>query len=118
MCVLQFYRCFQALVHCEAPRRGSSFKSSSKVATKVVRGGTGAGPRRTNDNNLPFLVASLGQPATTVPQFATPAEPTIDATEGPTSDINKPVVVSLEAKYNGWWLATAEESQSPQIGNH
>ncbi|XP_071370527.1 teleost multiple tissue opsin a [Centroberyx affinis] len=95
----QFYRCFQALLRCEAPRRGSSLKSSSKVVTKAVRGGAAAGPRHTNDNNLQVMVASLGQPATTVPQLDTPADG--DATEGPSSDIDKPAVVSLVAEYNG-----------------
>ncbi|XP_056149798.1 vertebrate ancient opsin-like [Lampris incognitus] len=96
----QFYRCFLALLRCKTPQRGSSLKSSSKVATKVIRGGNGNGARRTNDNNFPFMVASLGQPATTVPQLDTPAEATYNATEGPSSDINPPVVVSLVVQYN------------------
>ncbi|KAL7387269.1 hypothetical protein ABVT39_021092 [Epinephelus coioides] len=95
----QFYRCFQALLHCETPRRGSSLKSSSKVATKAVRGVAVTGPRRTND--FLFMVASLGQPAATIPQLDPSVEPTIDVTKGPSSDINKPVVVSLVAHFDG-----------------
>ncbi|XP_037643425.1 vertebrate ancient opsin-like [Sebastes umbrosus] len=94
----QFYRCFQALLHCEAPHRGSSIRSSSKVATKAVRGVAVTGPRRTN--NLLFMVASLGQPVSTMPQLGPSVEPTIDVTRGPSSDNNKPVV-SLVAHFNG-----------------
>ncbi|KAM6989633.1 teleost multiple tissue opsin a [Tautogolabrus adspersus] len=95
----QFYRCFQALLRCEVPRRGSSVKSSSKVATKAMRGGAVTGPRRTND--FLFMVASLGQPATTIPQLGPSYEPTIDVTRPPSSDFNKPVVVSLVAHFDG-----------------
>ncbi|XP_028450129.1 teleost multiple tissue opsin a [Perca flavescens] len=91
----QFYRCFHALLHCEAPRRVSSTKSSSKVATKVMRAVAITGTRRTN--NFLLLVASLGQPAATMPQPNPSLEATIDNTKGPSSDINKPVVVSLVA---------------------
>lgn len=94
----QFYRCFQALLRCETPRRGSSLKSSSKVATKAMRGVAVTGPRRTND--FLFMVASLGQPVTTVPQLGPFFEPTIDVTKAPSSDI-KPVVVSLVAHFDG-----------------
>lgn len=94
VCLPQFYRCFQALLQCEAPRRGSSLKSSSKVPTKAMRGIAGTGPRRTNE--FLFMVASLGQPAATVPQLGLSCEPTIDITKAPSSD-NKPVVVSLVA---------------------
>ncbi|GAA6222461.1 vertebrate ancient opsin-like [Lates japonicus] len=94
----QFYRCFQALLHCETPRRGSSLKSSSKVATKAIRGVAVTGHRRSND--FLYMVASLGQPATTVPQLGPSFEPTIDITKGPSSDI-KPVVVSLVAHFDG-----------------
>ncbi|XP_028284419.1 teleost multiple tissue opsin a [Parambassis ranga] len=94
----QFYRCFQALLRCEAPRRGSSLKSSSRVATKAMRGVAVAGPRRTND--FLFMVASLGQPATTMPQLGPSCEPTIDVSKGPSTD-NKPVVVSLVAHFDG-----------------
>ncbi|KAM4604679.1 teleost multiple tissue opsin a [Polymixia lowei] len=89
----QFYRCFRALLCCETPQHGSSVKSSSKVATKAVRAGTGT-------NNFTFMVASLGQPATAVPQLGVPAETTVNATEGPSSDIIKPAVVSLVAQMN------------------
>ncbi|XP_044076875.1 vertebrate ancient opsin-like [Siniperca chuatsi] len=93
----QFYRCFQAVLRCEAPRRGSSLKSSSKVATKAMRAVTG--PRRTND--LLFMVAFLCQPATTMPQLGPSFEPTNDVTKAPSSDTNKPVVVSLVAHFDG-----------------
>ncbi|KAK2822045.1 hypothetical protein Q5P01_022110 [Channa striata] len=92
----QFYRCFQALLCCETPRRGSSLKSSSKVA---VRGVAVAGPRRTND--FLFMVATLGQPAAEVPQLGRSFEPTIDITKPPSSDIHQPVVVSLVAHTDG-----------------
>ncbi|XP_037132228.1 pinopsin-like [Syngnathus acus] len=91
----QFYRCFQALLHCEAPRRGSSVKSSSKVGTKPMRAAALTGPRRTND--FLFMVASLGQPAVALPQL----EPTLDVTKAPSSDLNQPVVVSLVAQFDG-----------------
>uniref|UniRef100_A0A8C5GNI0 Vertebrate ancient opsin-like n=1 Tax=Gouania willdenowi TaxID=441366 RepID=A0A8C5GNI0_GOUWI len=95
----QFYRCFQALLHCQNPRRGSSVKSSSKVqGTKGARGTAAIGPRRTND--FLFMVASLGQPAVTVPQLNPSCEPTIDITRAASSD-NKPVVVSLVAHFDG-----------------
>ncbi|XP_054623025.1 vertebrate ancient opsin-like [Dunckerocampus dactyliophorus] len=95
----QFYRCFRALLNCEAPRRGSSLRSSSKVATKAMRGGALTGPHRTND--FLFMVASLGQPATAVPQLDPNCEHTIDVTKAPSSDINKPVVVSLVTHFDG-----------------
>lgn len=103
LCLPQFYRCFQALLRCETPQRGSSMKSSSKVATKALRGTAANGPRRTND--FLFMVASLGQPATTLPQLGPSCEPTVDITKAPSSDI-KPVVVSLVAHCDGWWLGT------------
>lgn len=104
----QFYRCFLALLCCEAPRRGSSIKSSSKVATKAMRGAAATGPRRTND--FLFMVASLGQPAATMPQLGPSFEATNDITRAPSSDTNKPVVVSLVAHFDGWWLATTLET--------
>ncbi|XP_035526380.1 vertebrate ancient opsin-like [Morone saxatilis] len=79
----QFYRCFQALLCCEAPRRGSSLKSSSKVATKAMRGVAVTGPRRTND--FLFMVAYLGQPATTMPRLGPSFEVTNDVTKAPSS---------------------------------
>ncbi|KAM9791041.1 opsin-3-like isoform 4-T6 [Syngnathus typhle] len=93
--IRQFYRCFQALLHCETPRRGSSVKSSSKVGTKPMRAAALTGPRRTND--FLFMVASLGQPAVALPQL----EPTLDVTKAPSSDLNQPVVVSLVAQFDG-----------------
>lgn len=48
------------------------------------------GTHRTN--NFLLLVASLGQPAATMPQPDPSVEATIDNTKGPSSDINKPVV--------------------------
>ncbi|XP_054889818.1 vertebrate ancient opsin-like [Poeciliopsis prolifica] len=95
----QFYRCFRALLHCEAPRRGSSMKSSSKAATKAVKGAAVTGPRRTDD--LLFMVASLGQPAATVPQLDPSCEPTIDLTKAPSSYNQPVVVVSLMAHFEG-----------------
>ncbi|XP_019733547.1 vertebrate ancient opsin-like [Hippocampus comes] len=95
----QFYRCFQALLHCEAPRRGSSVKSSSKVATKPVRAGAVTGLRHTND--FLYMVASLGQPAAAVPQLDPTLEPTHDVTKAPSSDFNQPAVVSLVAHFDG-----------------
>ncbi|CAL8280918.1 unnamed protein product [Lota lota] len=70
----QFYRCFQALLRCENPQRGSSIKSSSKVVTKAMRAGAvaagnGAGNdtgvtegNGAHDNNMAVMVASLDQP--------------------------------------------------------
>lgn len=95
----QFFRCFQAMLRCKAPLRGSSARSSSKVATKAVRGVAVTGVRRTND--FLFLVASLGQPAAAVPQLGPSCEPTIDISKAHSSD-NKPVVVSLVAHFDGW----------------
>lgn len=96
---VQFYRCFLALMCCEEPRSGSSMKSSSKVATKAVKGVTPSGQRRTD---FLHMVASLGRPAATIPQLGPSFEATNDLTKGPSSDINKPVVVSLEAYCEGW----------------
>ncbi|XP_040028089.2 teleost multiple tissue opsin a isoform X2 [Gasterosteus aculeatus] len=93
--IRQFYRCFKALLRCEAPRPSSSLKSSSKVPTKAMRGAAVTGPRRTN--NFLFVVASLGRPVATIPQLGPSVEPTIDVTGGPSSDNNKPVIVSLVA---------------------
>ncbi|KAM8838687.1 teleost multiple tissue opsin a [Synchiropus picturatus] len=95
----QFYRCFRALLHCETPRRGSSIRSSSRVATKAVRGVAIAGHRRTND--FLFMVASIGRPAATVPKLGPTCEPTIDITKAASSDINKPAAVSLVARFDG-----------------
>lgn len=89
------------MLRCKAPLRGSSVKSSSKVATKGMRGVAVTGPRRTND--FLFLVASLGQPAAAVPQLGPSCEPTNDITKAHSSD-NKPVVVSLVAHFDGWQL--------------
>ncbi|XP_076000852.1 teleost multiple tissue opsin a, partial [Genypterus blacodes] len=96
----QFYRCFQALLRCEAPRQGSSWKSSSRVATKVLRGGTVTFLHRTNNNHFSVMVASLGQPATTVPQLGPNCDPTADISKDPSSGIHQPVVVSLVAQYD------------------
>ncbi|XP_047225257.1 vertebrate ancient opsin-like [Girardinichthys multiradiatus] len=95
----QFYRCFQAILHCEAPRGGSSLKTSSKAATKAMKGVAMTGPRQTN--NLLFMVASLGQPANTVPQLGLSCEPTIDLTKAPSSDNQPVIVVSLVAQFDG-----------------
>ncbi|XP_059201173.1 vertebrate ancient opsin-like [Centropristis striata] len=95
----QFYRCFQALLRCEAPRRGSSIKSSSKVATKAMRGVAATSPRRTND--FLYMVASLGHPATAMPQLNPSAEQTLNITKGPSDETIQPVVVSLVAHFDG-----------------
>uniref|UniRef100_A0A8C5D6Q8 G-protein coupled receptors family 1 profile domain-containing protein n=1 Tax=Gadus morhua TaxID=8049 RepID=A0A8C5D6Q8_GADMO len=70
----QFYRCFQALLRCQTPKRGSSIKSTSKVVTKAVRAGAvvagnGAGNNTwvtegigAGDHNMAVMVASLDQP--------------------------------------------------------
>ena len=74
VCVPQFYRCFQALLRCQTPKRGSSIKSTSKVVTKAVRAGAvvagnGAGNNTwvtegigAGDHNMAVMVASLDQP--------------------------------------------------------
>lgn len=64
-----------------------------------MRGAAVVGPRRTND--FLFMVASLGQPAATLPQLGASFEPTVDFTKAPSSD-NKPVIVSLVAHVDGW----------------
>lgn len=95
----QFHRCFLSLVCCEDPRSGSSMKSSSKVATKAVKGVTPTGQRRTDFFNM---VASLGRPAATaMPHLGPSFEASNDITKPPSSDINKPVVVWLEAHCDG-----------------
>lgn len=91
---VQFYRCFRALLCCQDPRSGSSMKSSSKVATKA-KGVTPTVQRRTN---LLYMVASLGRPAAAIPQLGPSFDVTNDITKPPSSDINKPVVVSLVAR--------------------
>nr|XP_020479761.1 pinopsin-like isoform X1 [Monopterus albus] len=95
----QFYRCFHTLLHCEAPRQGSTLKSSSKVPTKALRGVAVTAPRCSKD--FLFMVASLGRPDAALPQLGPSVEPTINITKAPSSDINKPVVVSLVAHFNG-----------------
>lgn len=96
----QFYRCFMSLLCCEDPRSGSSMKSSSKVATKAIKGVIPAGQRRTND--FLYMVASLGRPAdAAIPQLGPSFEATNDITKPPSSDIHKPVVVAREAHCDG-----------------
>ncbi|XP_030631128.1 teleost multiple tissue opsin a [Chanos chanos] len=85
----QFYRCFRALLKCETPQRGSSFKSSSR-ANKPVRA------VRRADNNFTFIVASVGQATTVVHNQADNLEE-----RPPSTDSAKPAVVSLVAHYNG-----------------
>lgn len=63
-----------------------------------MRGAAVTGVRRSND--FLFMVASLGEPAATVPQLRPSHEPTMDITKAPSSD-NKPVVVSLVAHLDG-----------------
>lgn len=64
-----------------------------------MRGAAVTSHRRTHD--FLFMVASLGQPAATVPQLGPSFEATNDITKPPSSDINKPVVVSLVAHFDG-----------------
>lgn len=64
-----------------------------------MRGVAVTGPRRTND--FLFMVASLGQPAATMPQLGASFEATNDVTKAPSSDANQPVVVSLVAHFDG-----------------
>lgn len=72
-------------------------KISSKVATQAVKGVTPTGERRTN--NFLYMVALLRRPVTTtIPQLGPSFEATNDITKPPSSDINKPTVVSLEAE--------------------
>ncbi|XP_064194915.1 pinopsin-like [Anguilla rostrata] len=84
----QFYRCFLALLMCQTPQRGSSFKSSSKI-NKPFRT-----VRHTNDNNFTFVVASAGHPTTGAPN------PSSSGEHRAPSDIPKPAVVSLVAHYD------------------
>ncbi|KAA8587416.1 hypothetical protein FQN60_016278 [Etheostoma spectabile] len=94
-----------------APRRGSSIKSSSKVATKVMRAAV-TGTRR---NNFLLLVASLGQPTPTLPRPDPSVEVTIDNTKGPSSDINKPVVSLVAEKVSegcGYWQRDSRSQSS------
>ncbi|XP_033959668.1 vertebrate ancient opsin-like [Pseudochaenichthys georgianus] len=93
----QFYRCFQALLRCKVPRRGSSVRSSSKVATKAMRGIAISGTRRTN--YFLFMVASLGHPVASGPQLGPFVEPTVDITKAPSSDINRHVEVSIASDW-------------------
>lgn len=72
-----------------------------------MRGVAVSGPRRTDD--VLFMVASLGQPAATMPQLCPSFEATNDITKAPSSDTNKPVVVSLVAHFDGWRLAVTPE---------
>lgn len=82
-----------------------------------MRGVAVTGPRRTND--FLFMVASLGQPAATMPQLGASFEATNDVTKAPSSDANQPVVVSLVAHFDGWLLAfNHKKSQRPKPGNH
>lgn len=67
-----------------------------------MKGVAGTSPHRTN--NFLFMVASLGQPAATMPQLGPSFEATNDITKGPSSDTKKPVVVSLVAQFEGLWM--------------
>lgn len=66
--------------------------------TKAFKGGAGAAARQTN---FLFMVASLGQPVARVPRLGASFELTNDITKPPSSDLNKPVVVSLVAHFDG-----------------
>ncbi|KAJ8274392.1 hypothetical protein COCON_G00090170 [Conger conger] len=84
----QFYRCFLALLMCQTPQSGSSFKSSSKM-NKPFRT-----VRHTHDNNLTFMVASAGHPNTGAPQ------PSHSGEQRASLDTVKPAAVSLVAHYD------------------
>ncbi|XP_038819278.1 pinopsin-like [Salvelinus namaycush] len=90
----QFHRCFRALLRCQEPQRGSSLRNSSKAPPKAVRGSA----RKTNHHNLTFMVASLGQPTSDVPQLG---NATLDSAFPAYSDMVRPTIVSLVAHYNG-----------------
>ncbi|CAL8343989.1 unnamed protein product [Merluccius merluccius] len=87
----QFYSCFQALLRCETPQRGSSIRSSSKVVTKAIKAGAvtagngegnNAGVTEGSDNNMAVMVASLDQlPDGNLPDD--PVEPTINSPTSP-----------------------------------
>ncbi|XP_068197002.1 teleost multiple tissue opsin a [Antennarius striatus] len=98
----QFYRCFQALLRCETPRRGSSMRSSSKVATRVLRVGPGPapGPAPGTQRTDCLMVASLGGAADGVPQLDPSCDASNDLTRNPSSDV-QPVVVSLVPPRDG-----------------
>ena len=90
----QFHRCFRALLRCQEPQRGSSLRNSSKAPPKAARGSA----RKTNQHNLTFMVASLGQPTSDVPQLG---NATLDSAAPAYSDMVRPTIVSLMAHYNG-----------------
>ncbi|KAM6948742.1 pinopsin-like [Aplochiton taeniatus] len=93
----QFYRCFWALLHCQAsPQRGSSVRSSSRAPTKPIRAaaGGGVGARRPNDDKFTFVVASLGPASSAVPQLDPATPPSSDAL------VVRPTVMLLVARYN------------------
>ncbi|XP_018608750.2 vertebrate ancient opsin-like [Scleropages formosus] len=83
----QFYRCFQALLVCEASEKGSSIKSSSKAARPF------RATHHNNEHNFTFMVASVGPPT---------AGPDASAEDRPSScNDARPGVVSLVAHYTG-----------------
>lgn len=90
----QFHRCFRALLRCQEPQRGSSLRNSSKAPPKAARGSA----RKTKQHNLTFMVASLGQPTSDVPQLG---NATLDSAAPAYSDMVRPTIVSLMAHYNG-----------------
>ncbi|KAL0966856.1 hypothetical protein UPYG_G00301010, partial [Umbra pygmaea] len=98
---MQFYRCFEALLRCRVPKRGSSLRNSSKAATKAVRGGI----RKTNDHNFTFVVASLGHPTSVAPQLVYPTEEVAPPAD---SDMVKPNIVLIVAQYSGEELGPSE----------
>lgn len=69
------------------------------MATKAAKGVTPSGQRRTN--HFLCMVASLGRPATTVPQLGPSFEATNDITKLPSSDNRPAAAVEAEAHRDG-----------------
>ncbi|XP_036376222.1 parapinopsin-like [Megalops cyprinoides] len=91
----QFYRCFQALLMCKAPERGSSIKSSSKPAPKGLRT-----PRRANGHHVTFCVPSAVQPSTFAPEKAS-SESSGRNAPAPAPAVAARPALTLVAYYNG-----------------
>ncbi|XP_076147255.1 teleost multiple tissue opsin b [Alosa pseudoharengus] len=99
----QFYRCFQAMLKCTAPERGSSVKASSR-ATKTLR----MVRRAANGHNvnITFGVPSVGFNTTYAPETNRQSLEAKDTTSAPPALVPPaPVPVkptlSLVAHYNG-----------------
>ncbi|KAI4901214.1 hypothetical protein NFI96_013722 [Prochilodus magdalenae] len=96
--LIQFYRCFRALLMCSTPERGSSYKNSSK-GTKIART-----TRRANGPHATFMVVTAGQPTGYAADSIRPKPDSEDEgrspAAGPSPGTLKPTV-SLVAYYNG-----------------